>query len=403
MRFLQTLTMAGFLAATAVAPVAAADISGAGATFPYPIYAKWADAYKKETGIGLNYQSIGSGGGIKQIQNKTVTFGATDAPLKGDQLEKFGLIQFPMVMGGIVPVINRRGHQAGRTRPSTARRWPTSSSARSRPGTIPRSRSSIRAPSCRRSRSSSCTAPTAPERRTTSPTTCRKSARSGSRRSATTPRSSGRSASAPRATKASPTTSPRPRARSATSSMPTRMQNKLTHTKMINKDGKTVDPTSATFQAAAANAEWDSLPGYGVILANQPGEQVVADDGGNLDPHVQEAAERRRQHLPRSSSSLGRTRRATRWPTTSTTSRCRPTSSPASRRPGRPTSRMTAASRCSRTDHDPRRKAPAWRLSLRLCGMAFSGTNVPVAVLAESPLPAVVTRHPVGHYGGITL
>src|SRR6185437_9917744 len=82
----------------------AADISGAGATFPYPIYAKWADAYKKETGTGLNYQSIGSGGGIKQITARTVTFGASDAPLKGADLEKWGLSQFPMVMGGIVPV-----------------------------------------------------------------------------------------------------------------------------------------------------------------------------------------------------------------------------------------------------------------------------------------------------------
>ena len=91
----------------------AAEISGAGATFPYPIYAKWADAYKKETGTGLNYQSIGSGGGIKQIQNKTVTFGATDAPLKGAELEKFGLVQFPMVMGGIVPVVNLDGIKGG--------------------------------------------------------------------------------------------------------------------------------------------------------------------------------------------------------------------------------------------------------------------------------------------------
>src|SRR5499427_3828155 len=91
----------------------AADISGAGATFPYPIYAKWADAYKKETGVGLNYQSIGSGGGIKQIQARTVTFGATDAPLKGDELEKSGLVQFPMVMGGIVPVVNLEGVKAG--------------------------------------------------------------------------------------------------------------------------------------------------------------------------------------------------------------------------------------------------------------------------------------------------
>ena len=113
MQVFRTLTAAGFIAAAAFAPATAADISGAGATFPYPIYAKWADAYKKETGIGLNYQSIGSGGGIKQIQNKTVTFGATDAPLKGAQLEKDGLIQFPMVMGGIVPVINVEGIKPG--------------------------------------------------------------------------------------------------------------------------------------------------------------------------------------------------------------------------------------------------------------------------------------------------
>src|SRR5467141_2219226 len=81
----------------------AADISGAGATFPYPIYAKWADTYKKETGVGLNYQSIGSGGGIKQIVAKTVTFGASDMPLKPADLNESGLAQFPMVMGAIVP------------------------------------------------------------------------------------------------------------------------------------------------------------------------------------------------------------------------------------------------------------------------------------------------------------
>ncbi len=91
----------------------AADVSGAGATFPYPIYAKWADSYKKETGFGLNYQSIGSGGGIKQIKANTVTFGATDAPLKADELEKAGLVQWPQVMGGIVPVINLDGVSAG--------------------------------------------------------------------------------------------------------------------------------------------------------------------------------------------------------------------------------------------------------------------------------------------------
>ncbi|MCB1523441.1 MAG: substrate-binding domain-containing protein, partial [Rhodoblastus sp.] len=93
------------VATIATAPARAADISGAGATFPYPIYSKWADAYKKETGNGLNYQSIGSGAGIKQILAKTVTFGASDAPLKEEKLKKDGLVQWPQVMGGIVPVV----------------------------------------------------------------------------------------------------------------------------------------------------------------------------------------------------------------------------------------------------------------------------------------------------------
>jgi phosphate transport system substrate-binding protein len=89
--------------------VQAADISGAGATFPYPIYSKWADAYKTQTGTGLNYQSIGSGGGIKQIKAKTVTFGASDMPLKPDELKAAGLVQFPMIIGGVVPVVNIKG------------------------------------------------------------------------------------------------------------------------------------------------------------------------------------------------------------------------------------------------------------------------------------------------------
>ncbi|HTC50315.1 MAG TPA: phosphate ABC transporter substrate-binding protein PstS [Steroidobacteraceae bacterium] len=89
--------------------VHATDISGAGATFPYPIYSKWADAYKTTTGTGLNYQSIGSGGGIKQIEAKTVTFGASDMPLKPDALKTAGLVQFPMIIGGVVPVVNVKG------------------------------------------------------------------------------------------------------------------------------------------------------------------------------------------------------------------------------------------------------------------------------------------------------
>ena len=120
------LTAAAVAGAVLSQPVFAADISGAGATFPYPIYAKWADAYKKDTGIGLNYQSIGSGGGIKQIKEKTVTFGASDKPLPGKDLDEAGLAQFPMVMGGIVPVVNLEGIKPGEL-VSTARRWPTSS------------------------------------------------------------------------------------------------------------------------------------------------------------------------------------------------------------------------------------------------------------------------------------
>lgn len=95
------------------AAAGAADITGAGATFPYPLYAKWAEAYKAKTGVSLNYQSIGSGGGIKQITAKTVDFGASDAPLQPEQLEKEGLIQFPMVMGGVVPVFNLEGIKPG--------------------------------------------------------------------------------------------------------------------------------------------------------------------------------------------------------------------------------------------------------------------------------------------------
>ena len=91
----------------------AAEITGAGATFPYPIYSKWAEAYKAKSGVGMNYQSIGSGGGIKQITAKTVDFGASDAPLTPDALQKEGLMQFPMVIGGVVPVFNLEGIKAG--------------------------------------------------------------------------------------------------------------------------------------------------------------------------------------------------------------------------------------------------------------------------------------------------
>jgi len=96
--------------------VQAADISGAGATFPAPVYAKWAEIYKGSTGTGLNYQPIGSGGGIKQIKAKTVNFGASDKPLKADELAASGLYQFPTVMGGVVPIVNLPGVKPGQVK-----------------------------------------------------------------------------------------------------------------------------------------------------------------------------------------------------------------------------------------------------------------------------------------------
>src|ERR1700694_5437303 len=112
-KYIKLAVATGIAVALSVSVASAADISGAGATFPAPIYAKWAEAYKAKTGVGVNYQSIGSGGGIKQIEAKTVTFGASDKPLDTKELDKFGLIQFPMVMGGIVPVVNIAGVKSG--------------------------------------------------------------------------------------------------------------------------------------------------------------------------------------------------------------------------------------------------------------------------------------------------
>jgi phosphate transport system substrate-binding protein len=105
--------VAGAIALSTVTTAFAADITGAGATFPYPIYAKWAEAYKAKTKTGLNYQSIGSSGGIKQINAKTVDFGASDAPVKFEVLEKSGLVQFPAIIGGVVPILNVDGIKAG--------------------------------------------------------------------------------------------------------------------------------------------------------------------------------------------------------------------------------------------------------------------------------------------------
>ncbi|MDR7096147.1 phosphate ABC transporter substrate-binding protein PstS [Hydrogenophaga laconesensis] len=113
--FLKSVAAAA-MATAGMGAAFAADITGAGASFPYPIYGKWAEAYKKETNVGLNYQSIGSSGGIRQIKAKTVAFGATDAPVSGADLDKDGMVQFPAIIGGTVPVINLDGFKPGELR-----------------------------------------------------------------------------------------------------------------------------------------------------------------------------------------------------------------------------------------------------------------------------------------------
>ena len=268
MKHLRSIAVAGILTAT-ILP-AAADISGAGATFPYPIYAKWADAYKKETGVGLNYQSIGSGGGIKQIEARTVTFGATDAPLTGEELDKNGLVQFPMVMGGIVPVVNLEGVKAGDLvldGPTLAKIFLGEIKTWDDPA-LKKLNPNIKLPS---------TAIAVVHRSDGSGTTFNFAyylaqvsdewkSKVGFNTSVEWPVGIGAKGNEGVSNNVAQTKGSIGYVEYAFA-----LQNKLVYTRMINKDGKIVSPTSEAFQAAAANADWNSVPGYGVILDNQPG------------------------------------------------------------------------------------------------------------------------------------
>jgi phosphate transport system substrate-binding protein len=268
-KLINTLIAAGALAALSL-PASAMDISGAGATFPYPIYAKWADAYKKETGNGLNYQSIGSGGGIKQIQNKTVTFGASDAPLKGADLESGGLVQFPMVMGGIVPVVNLTGITPGQLvidGPTLARiflgeikTWNDPAIAKLNPeAKLPSQAIAV----VHRSDGSGTTFNFTDYLQKVSADW---KSKVGSNTSVEWPVGIGAKGNEGVSNNVGQTQGSIGSVEYAYAK-----QNKLTYTKMINKDGKTVAPTIEAFQAAAANADWNSVPGYGVVLSDQPG------------------------------------------------------------------------------------------------------------------------------------
>ncbi|MER8760854.1 MULTISPECIES: phosphate ABC transporter substrate-binding protein PstS [unclassified Mesorhizobium] len=266
------IAMAAATTTLTLSAALAADISGAGATFPYPIYAKWADTYKKDTGVGLNYQSIGSGGGIKQIKAKTVTFGASDAPLKGDELEASGLAQFPMVMGGIVPVVNLEGIKPGELvldGPTLAdiflgkiTSWDDEAIKKLNPDVkLPSQAIAV----VHRSDGSGTTFNFTYYLGDVSADWKEKV---GVDKAVEWPVGIGAKGNEGVANNVSQTGGAIGYVEYAYAK-----QNKLIHTDMINKDGKKIEPTAAAFSAAAANADWSSQPGYGVILANEPGAE----------------------------------------------------------------------------------------------------------------------------------
>ncbi|HZF34463.1 MAG TPA: phosphate ABC transporter substrate-binding protein PstS, partial [Candidatus Angelobacter sp.] len=248
------------------------DISGAGATFPYPIYAKWADAYKQKTGIGLNYQSIGSGGGIKQIKAKTVTFGASDMPLKPEDLEKSGLLQFPMIMGGVVPVVNLEGIKPGELTLDGATlaaifmgeitSWDDAKIKALNPNVnLPSKAVAV----VHRSDGSGTSFLFTDYLSKTSPEWKDKV---GANSSVEWPVGLGAKGNEGVAGQTTQTDGAIGYVEYAYAK-----QNKMTYTKMVNTDGKVVEPKTAAFQAAAAGVDWAKSPGYYVILTNQPGAE----------------------------------------------------------------------------------------------------------------------------------
>jgi phosphate transport system substrate-binding protein len=270
MSFVKSIVAAGLVAASTSA--FAADITGAGATFPFPIYSKWADAYKKETGNGLNYQSIGSGGGIKQIQAKTVTFGATDMPLKADQLEKDGLVQWPMVMGAIVPVVNLEGVKPGDMvfDGETLANIYLGKIAKWDDPAIKKLNPDVKLPSdaitvVRRSDGSGTTFNFTDY---LSKVSADWKSKVGSGTAVEWPTGVGAKGNEGVSGNISQTKNSIGYVEYAYAK-----QNKLTYTAMVNKAGKTVQPTVEAFQAAASNADWTHAPGYYVILTDQPGEK----------------------------------------------------------------------------------------------------------------------------------
>jgi phosphate transport system substrate-binding protein len=264
------LAVAG--AAALAGAAQATEISGAGATFPYPIYSKWADAYKQQTGTGLNYQSIGSGGGIKQIKAKTVTFGATDMPLKPEELKEAGLVQFPMIIGGVVPVVNIKGVAAGQLTLEGATvadiylgeitKWNDPRIKKLNPklslpdtAIAPIYRSDGSGTNFLFSDYLSKSSPKFKER-------------VGASTSVQWPVGIGAKGNEGVANMTRQTDGAIGYVEYAYAK-----QNGMAYAKLVNKAGKAVSPNADSFQAAAANADWAHAPGYYLILTDQAGEK----------------------------------------------------------------------------------------------------------------------------------
>ena len=264
--------LAGAAAALVMTTSFAADMTGAGATFPYPIYAKWAEGYKAATGNGLNYQSVGSGAGIKQIKAKTVDFGASDMPLKADELDKEGLMQFPAIMGGVVAVVNVDGVTPGQlkmTGPVLAdiymgkiTKWNAAPIAALNPGVkLPDTDITV----VHRADSSGTSflwtdflAKTSPAWKESigSGTTVKWAVGVGGKGN------EGVAANVQRI-----------KGSIGYVEWAYAKKNKLAHTQLRNKEGVDLQPSDDVFKAAAANAEWTKTPGFGVVLTDGAGKQ----------------------------------------------------------------------------------------------------------------------------------
>jgi phosphate transport system substrate-binding protein len=273
-----------FLAAAAMAfglSAHAVDITGAGATFPFPIYAKWAEAYKQKTGTGMNYQSIGSGAGIKQIQAKTVDFGASDAPLKGDELTKSGLVQFPAIIGGVVPVVNLEGIKPGDlklTGPVLAdiyfgkiKKWNEKPIAELNPSLkLPDENITV----VRRSDGSGTTFLWTDYLSKVSPEWKDKV---GASTAVAWPEGVGGKGNEGVASYVQ-----RIKGAIGYVEYAYAKKNKMSHVSLKNKDGQFVQPDDSAFQAAAGYADWKSQPGFYQILTEQPGKDTWPVTGASF-------------------------------------------------------------------------------------------------------------------------